>query len=519
MKTNSVSNKSAEINNSEKTTHEPFINRITKIKNVSTEDVVAIGGLIQEEIRRTINPKSTPLVTTSGNWKSTVMHRLGLLMSGTASSVPLIGSNNIHQEKTTSVIPHASTIADSVSPYHTYHEPTSIALDSHIKKTIKKRSLDSIDNNKEVNNLNIENKYDLTRSNIEEKIFNGSTQKNEINHELLDSLKESIDEYQSLSDKNSREGIEKLKQQANVLSKIYKDFNAENGKENYRSEKNNIIELISEIQTEYKSHKVEIDKNIHVIWIAGAPPESIIKYAKAYKAAYPDFVFNLWTDPNAMSAYAFNKQLREAAFENAKSEVIYSLSEEETSRLMLNQDLSEEFNNKLTSLFDTYLFKSVLQVQDAVMNYAYTKGLLTFNDKNRIDFLKEVLHYDDKKIEDFKKNLQGNIEKTVNLEKKLIGIFGKDKVNINDATSLPDMKKVHKKQQYQQELILRGNYAAATDQLRMYILKNHGGIYTDYDVTPGYTKEVYKIIQDNCKDFDFLEKEDHRRALNDEILS
>ncbi|EJG1616708.1 toxin B, partial [Vibrio parahaemolyticus] len=42
---------------------------------------------------------------------------------------------------------------------------------------------------------------------------------------------------------------------------------------------------------------------------------------------------------------------------------------------------------------------------------------------------------------------------------------------------------------------------------------------TDYDVTPGYTKEVYKIIQDNCKDFDFLEKEDHRRALNDEILS
>ncbi|MDZ5117897.1 DUF3491 domain-containing protein [Vibrio parahaemolyticus] len=519
MKTNSVSNKSAEINNSEKTTHEPFINRITKIKNVSTEDVVAIGGLIQEEIRRTINPKSTPLVTTSGNWKSTVMHRLGLLMSGTASSVPLIGSNNIHQEKTTSVIPHASTIADSVSPYHTYHEPTSIALDSHIKKTIKKRSLDSIDNNNETNHLNIENKYDLTSSNIEEKIFNGSTQKKEINHELLDSLKKSIDEYKSLSDKNSREGIEKLKQQANVLSNIYKDFNAENGKENYRSEKNNIIELISEIQTEYKSHKVEIDKNIHVIWIAGAPPESIIKYAKAYKAAYPDFVFNLWTDPNAMSAYAFNKQLREAAFENAKNELIYSLSEEETSRLMKKTDLSEEFNNKLTSLFNTYLFKSMLQVQDAVMNYAYTKGLLNFNDNDRISFLKEALHYDEKKIEEFKKILQGNKDKIKEIENKLVKVFGREKIKLNEATSLPDLKKVHRKQQYQQELILRGNYAAATDQLRMYILKNHGGIYTDYDVTPGYTKEVYKIIQDNCKNFDFLEKEDHRRALNDEILS
>ncbi|WP_219605673.1 TcdB toxin N-terminal helical domain-containing protein, partial [Vibrio parahaemolyticus] len=70
--------------------------------------------------------------------------------------------------------------------------------------------LDSIDNNKEANNINnvnnvnnIENKYYLTRSNIEEKIFNGSTQKRNINHELLDSLKDSIDEYQSLSDKNS----------------------------------------------------------------------------------------------------------------------------------------------------------------------------------------------------------------------------------------------------------------------------------------------------------------------------
>lgn len=70
-----------------------------------------------------------------------VMHRLGLLMSGTASSVPLIGSNNIHQEETTSVIPHASTIADSVSPYHMYHEPTSIALDSHIKKNNKKKEV------------------------------------------------------------------------------------------------------------------------------------------------------------------------------------------------------------------------------------------------------------------------------------------------------------------------------------------------------------------------------------------
>ncbi len=53
----------------------------------------------------------------------------------------------------------------------------------------------------------------------------------------------------------------------------------------------------------------------------------------------------------------------------------------------------------------------------------------------------------------------------------------------------------------------------------MYILKEHGGIYTDYDVTPGYTKAVYNILEENSNNFDFLEKEECRRAFNDEILS
>lgn len=54
------------------------------------------------------------------------------------------------------------------------------------------------------------------------------------------------------------------------------------------------------------------------------------------------------------------------------------------------------------------------------------------------------------------------------------------------------MQIAHRKQNYQQELILRGNYAAATDMLRAYILKNHGGIYADYDVIPNYTPKFIK---------------------------
>ncbi|TOF85724.1 glycosyl transferase, partial [Vibrio parahaemolyticus] len=73
-----------------------------------------------------------------------------------------------------------------------------------------------------------------------------------------------------------------------------------------------------------------------------------------------------------------------------------------------------------------------------------TKGLLNFNDNDRISFLKEALHYDEKKIEEFKKILQGNKDKIKEIENKLVEVFGREKIKLNEATSLPDLKKVHR---------------------------------------------------------------------------
>ncbi|EFC1057858.1 hypothetical protein CU760_005396, partial [Escherichia coli] len=170
----------------------------------------------------------------------------------------------------------------------------------------------------------------------------------------------------------------------------------------------NISEIITSLHNEYQSLKVEIDKKIHVIWIAGAPPETITKYAKAYKAAYPNFSFNLWIDPNAFAAYEFNSQLKKAALEHAKSEVIDSLTVEELNVLKNKEQLDDGFHAKLKTLFETNLLKSVIQIQDAVMNYAYTRGILNFSDQDRISFLKEILHYDNKKIEKFKEVIHKN---------------------------------------------------------------------------------------------------------------
>lgn len=524
--TTALNNTSNDIGISDKSekTYEPFINRITKIKNTSTEDVVAIGGFIQEEIRKTLNPTTSQHpVTTSGNWKTAILYRIGLLMSGHASpSTPLInGNNNVNLNDIESVASKEPIISNLAPLEHVYNTPSlTIPHELEVKsKVIKKRSLEDGSKEQKAHHLNTNGKYSLTPNNILDKIHNGSKKKHEIRPELISLLKQSINGYLKLKDKNSREGIEMLKQQANTLSNIYYSLNKHGNTRNNEVEKNNIIKLIAEVQNEYKSHKVEIEKNINIAWIAGVPPESITRYAKAYKNAYPDFIYNVWTDSHAMLASAFNKELRIIAFENAKNELLSLLSHEEIHRLKNGQDFSESFNIKLTDLFERCLFKSVLQVQDSVMNYAYIKGLLTFNDNHRIEFLKEILNYDAEKIKEFQQIVEENNRKLRELEKKLIDIFGKENVNIKDVNELPEMQIAHKKQNYQQELILRGNYAAATDMLRAYILKNHGGIYADHDVMPNYTPEVYKIVQDNCNNYDFLEKEDHRRALSDEILS
>ncbi|TOG14970.1 hypothetical protein CGJ07_24695, partial [Vibrio parahaemolyticus] len=97
-----------------------------------------------------------------------------------------------------------------------------------------------------------------------------------IDEELLKSLKSEIKKYSNLKNKNSREGIDILKKQTEILSKINDSTIDVDTKENIQK---NIINIIQEIQNEYKSHKVNIEQNIHMIWVAGAPPESIIKYA------------------------------------------------------------------------------------------------------------------------------------------------------------------------------------------------------------------------------------------------
>ncbi|WP_024218318.1 TcdA/TcdB catalytic glycosyltransferase domain-containing protein [Escherichia coli] len=493
-----------------------FLEKNRKIRHLSVDDVISIGGIIQSEIRRTLHPSPLPATTSARNWKSVIIHYIGLLISKPLQ-MPFFSYNLQQESKDVTSLPHhiPENNNEKLIPTGIKEHPEYVRENNIQTQVIHKREKRNTNNIKKTEELiqaeEKDTKYSLIVDNIKYKIFGHVDTLPPKDKELIKILKDEIKSYAGLQEKNSRKGIESLKNQARILEKLRADASP--------AVQDNISEIITSLHNEYKSLKVEIDKKIHVVWIAGAPPETITKYAKAYKAAYPDFSFNLWIDPNAFAAYEFNSQLKNVALEHAKSEVINSLTIEEFNILKNKEQPDDVFQAKLKTLFETNLLKSVLQIQDAVMNYAYTRGILNFSDQDRISFLKEILHYDNKKIDKFKEIIHKNKIKTYSLNDDLSNIFGQGNFHIHDATMLPDMKKVQYKQRYQQELILRGNYASATDQLRVYILKEYGGIYTDYDVTPAYGKNIYKIIQEHSINYDFLEKEHHRRALNDEILS
>lgn len=73
--------------------------------------------------------------------------------------------------------------------------------------------------------------------------------------------------------------------------------------------------------------------------------------------------------------------------------------------------------------------------------------------------------------------------------------LGEERVKLKDISELKSMQEAQNVYNYELEALLRWNYAAATDQVRMYMLKELGGIYTDLDMMPSYSQDILEIIQ------------------------
>ncbi|ENF7324064.1 hypothetical protein ABRI19_003339 [Vibrio cholerae] len=175
--------------------------------------------------------------------------------------------------------------------------------------------------------------------------------------------------------------------------------------------------------------KHESEKTLHFIWI-GIPDDKVYLYLRVWSHHYPDYDINLWIDSKFLYANYYKSKVR-AGFKRKKLIDILKM-----------QDSNYEVYNK-NNLGNDAL--------DSLIESKFNKR---FHGKESKDSIIQCLKqkYDFLNILDIRKN----------------------KVILN-----------HKLEKYyEKEIVLRANIAAASDILRLCILKKYGGVYLDVDTLP-----------------------------------
>ncbi|QYC86929.1 LifA/Efa1-related large cytotoxin [Chlamydia suis] len=570
--------------------------------NHTTEDVIRIGARLQRQFHNMTEETHIPFTTSpshhSGNWKTAFLYNLAQVIAHLFPSTvqPIrVNSTRIPPSSTNSTkrsTPHPESPRTAVSkekePSSSIPEglpsvkrssprkrnklivtqPVDVRNYVHTSKSNKDVTLSppllvrkkrSVEEKKEgikevKNGESLVSTYDLTYKNIESKLGIPPEQLASV-QELLNKLKRAITNYNALTEKNSSEGQEFLIQQAKIVEEIQKKLFptdlTKKGKEQKTEENKpntSIKSVLETIRVEFKGQRVAVDKFIHGIWIAGAPPDGIEDYIRTFVDTYSDYTFYFWVDEKAYGAAKFSSILKKNAFdaaiqelrdsteeatknfikeydelkqkyeqklENAKSEEKRNLYRQDLQNLLEKyQTISEEVRKR----FDILFLKNTVIAQDNFFNYCLLKGLDNISDETRVDYLEKELKLSQEEVEQYKKLKESNREKIASMVKQLNEKLGSERVKIKDVKDLESMKHSQNIYNYELEMLLRWNYAAATDQIRMYMLEEIGGLYTDLDMMPAYSQEVLEAIKKHSSGNRMFEDMTSRRAISDAVL-
>ncbi|HFO3809472.1 TPA: TcdB toxin N-terminal helical domain-containing protein, partial [Escherichia coli] len=312
-----------------------FFDKIV-LKENSLEDVVTIGKMIQKEIQgyehRTFSPAHH-----TGNWKSSLLHNalLGLsnFYNGLRETENPHSLNRYDIKSTKSFrdnLVSKISISRDASDTEIKHIEHAIKSQNNIKKSNNSLKTKNIASDNILNKITTESENDsqpslsykllkrkkrspvvekntqhmLTPENFDQRLPLSDEQKNSHKTEII-GIKKAITGYNQLKEKNSREGLKFLQAQADLLTSLKEKIPTE------ETASKNIEAMIADIKKEYYSHTVDIEKNIHAIWVAGSPPESITDYIKAFLKTYDDFNYYLWVDENAFGAAKFTSILKQ----------------------------------------------------------------------------------------------------------------------------------------------------------------------------------------------------------------
>ncbi|EHV09211.1 glycosyltransferase sugar-binding region containing DXD motif family protein [Escherichia coli DEC4C] len=480
--------------------------------------------MILDEVRsyRTIH-NDRNIVSNSGNWKTSFLCNLARLLysifNGSNYFCSREGENNSSPSSTLLTI-HQPEKQELLQQKSIKHLPTSNNIDGYIK--IRKQEA-----------LKIKQQLSLKVLIINE-LLNG-VDRNTIPFQKISELNDIIHSYENMQIKNSRKGIEILVKQGELLSSLIND---NKGNKQLSDNASKIINLLG---IEYQSHKVDIEPFIHAVWVAGAPPDNTFSYITAFLNTYKDYTYLLWIDPNAFGAAKFSGILKNIAMNYAimrlrrtnphlaeeMNEVILKIQniQNETIEFKETRERLKELENRYKSLtsetkekFNVFFLESMIGMQDNYFTYCISNGISNTDDISRLDFLTNVLKLSPEVQNDFKSTVEKN-KRDIDLLKNTISQKFGDRFQLRDINTLESFKKPQDYFFYQQEMLLRWNYAAASDQVRINILKEYGGIYTDTDILPAYSDKVSQIINEKSDDKRFFEDLKLRRIISESILS
>ncbi|WP_349821431.1 LifA/Efa1-related large cytotoxin [Chlamydia abortus] len=526
-------------------------NSLVKQDN-TTEDVVRIGAMIQDSIHRDLKKQVgggggnfSPAHHT-GNWKTSLLYNTSRLLAHLFSTriqparitPPQVLPRSADLEKVNAVPSVKKSISSQTSTvsFPTSSVPITKKAKSYLHKvhktsgcrvSRKKRAVE------EANGAPIQ-KYDLTDKNIMDRL-QLSAEQVAPSQKSMNNLKKAISRYGGLSNKNSRIGQRLLVDQSRFLEEIQKKLKL--------PDDHQASEVMSMIKSEYKSHRVEVDKIIHGIWVAGSPPDGTDEYIKTFLKTYDDFQFYLWVDNQAFGAAKFTSIMKKIAFDSAIKKLRASIPESDQAFIKKYDELIQKYDSatnpsdanqyyediqgmgklynalhkSVRDAFNALLFQETVIQQDSFFNFCTLKGLDSISDQTRIEYLTQELGFSAEEVEDYKKLIESNKKKIEHLVSKVNKDLGENKVFVKDIKELKSMSDNTNRHNYGTEMLLRWNYAAATDQVRMYMLYEYGGIYADLDMMPAYSPEITKMIHGIGGDV-FFENLQIRRAISYLVL-
>lgn len=215
-------------------------------------------------------------------------------------------------------------------------------------------------------------------------------------------------------------------------------------------------EVLNQFQIYHDKIAPTIPKDIHFIWLGGPLGDVQKKYIRIWAELNTDYKINIWYDSDNIYANELKKRMK-------------SYVDTIMLPFQMKEDYSEKYKNKFIEIQNSMFSAITENLKKTPENFSF--------DAEKLKFIEEKLFKNyNYSIENINKNKEKMLKDSNELQSEFKNIIFN---NINDIKS--DWKLSNA---YEQEMLLRGNFAAASDSARLEILAKFGGIYMDVDLLP-----------------------------------